>query len=266
MLAPETFHKLIQELKKTTQYLTFYFQGEPYLHPEFTELVQISTQNRLITSTSTNAHYLTPENAIKTVASGLHRLVVSVDGTTQEVYEKYRIGGSLDKSIEGVKEILKAKKEARSKYPIVELQFVVFKHNEHQTQEVQKLGASLGVDTVSIKTAQIYDYKEGHDLIPENEAYSRYRKEQDGSYSIKSKLKNNCWKMWHSAVITWDGKVVPCCFDKDAKYQMGNVQSHSFKTIWNSEAYRGFRSKILTSRKTIDICQNCTEGLSIFAE
>jgi radical SAM protein with 4Fe4S-binding SPASM domain len=266
MLAPETFGELIGELRKTTQYLTFYFQGEPYLHPEFTDLVRIATFNRIITSTSTNAHFLTPENAKKTVDSGLHRLVVSIDGTTQEVYEKYRVGGSLDKSIQGVKEILTAKQEANSRYPIVELQFVVFKHNEHQIQEVKELGKSLEVDTVSIKTAQIYDYKEGHDLIPENEQYSRYRKERDGSYSIKSKLKNNCWKMWSSTVITWDGKVVPCCFDKDAKYTMGNVQEIGFKTVWKSPPYQQFRTKILASRKSIDICQNCTEGLSIFAE
>jgi hypothetical protein len=81
-----------------------------------------------------------------------------------------------------------------------------------------------------LKTAQVYDYKNGNELIPENEQYSRYKKNSDGTYSIKNSLENNCWKLWHSCVITWDGKVVPCCFDKDAQYQLGDLQTHSFST------------------------------------
>ncbi|HRB92899.1 MAG TPA: SPASM domain-containing protein, partial [Chitinophagales bacterium] len=75
------------------------------------------------------------------------------------------------------------------------------------------------------KTAQVYDYENGNELIPENEQYSRYRKNSDGTYSIKNSLENSCWKLWHSCVITWDGKVVPCCFDKDAQHQLGDLKS-----------------------------------------
>ena len=39
--------------------------------------------------------------------------------------------------------------------------------------------------------------------------------------------------MWHSCVITWDGKVVPCCFDKDAHHTLGDLTQNSFSEIWN---------------------------------
>ncbi len=85
----------------------------------------------------------------------------------------------------------------------------------------------------------------------------------DGDYKIKSKLENHCFALWRTSVITWDGKVVPCCFDKDAEHEIGNLSNNSFSEIWKSEAYINFRSKILGGRKNIDMCNNCTEGLKV---
>ncbi|MCR6720110.1 MAG: hypothetical protein NVV59_07350 [Chitinophagaceae bacterium] len=65
---------------------------------------------KIYTATSTNAHYLTDENARRTIESGLDRLIISIDGTTQEVYEQYRVGGQLNKVIEGARNIVKWKK------------------------------------------------------------------------------------------------------------------------------------------------------------
>jgi radical SAM protein with 4Fe4S-binding SPASM domain len=121
------------------------------------------------------------------------------------------------------------------------------------------------LDEVAFKTAQVYDYENGNDLIPLDEKYSRYRKNGDGKFHIKNELLDHCWKMWHSCVITWDGKVVPCCFDKDASHQLGDVNKNSFSEIWNSESYRHFRTSLLKSRSSIDICNNCTEGTKVWA-
>ncbi len=63
--------------------------------------------------------------------------------------------------------------------------------------------------------------------------------------------------------MTWDGDIVPCCFDKDAKYVMGNIHQQSFKDIWNGQKYHEFRAQLFQNRKEIDICRNCTEGLKI---
>lgn len=244
-------------------YLTFYFQGEPFLHPGFIEMVNHASNQKIYTATSTNAHYLDSENARKTVESGLDRLIISIDGTSQETYESYRIGGHLDKVIDGTRNIIGWKKKLKSTTPHVVFQFLVVKQNEHQLKEVQQLADELGVDAVHFKSAQVYDYQNGNPLIPENEKYSRYRRVSDGQFELKNPLLNQCWKMWHSAVVTWDGKVVPCCFDKDASHVMGDLSRHSFRDIWYSEKYDRFRQSILKSRSSIDICKNCSEGLSV---
>jgi len=260
MLEPTFFKKTIDDVYKDLIYLTFYFQGEPYLNPHFLEMVKYASLKKIYTSTSTNAHYLTPEMALKTVQSNLDRLIISIDGTTQETYEQYRIGGTLSKVIEGTKNIISAKKELHSKTPHIVFQFLVVKPNEYQLNDVKKLANELGVDEVVFKTAQVYDFKNGNPLIPDNIKYSRYKKNSDGTYAIKNKLLNQCWRMWSSCVITWDGLVVPCCFDKDAKHQLGDLKQQQFKDVWISETYQSFRKSILKSRQEIDICKNCSEG------
>lgn len=259
------FSKVIEEVSKETMYLTFYFQGEPYINPNFLEMVKMANQKKIYTTTSTNAHFLSDENAKKTIESGLDRLIISIDGTTQETYENYRVHGKLEKVIEGTKNIIKWKKELKSKTPHVIFQFLVVKPNEHQIEDVYQLAKELGVDEVKLKTAQVYDYKNGNPLIPENEKYSRYKKQKDGTYTIKNSLENNCWKLWHSCVVTWDGKVIPCCFDKDANHKLGDLQLHSFDEIWKGEKYQSFREQLFVGRKQIDICKNCSEGTKVWA-
>ncbi|MFZ5551864.1 MAG: SPASM domain-containing protein [Bacteroidota bacterium] len=257
--------KIIDELAPWLMHINYYFQGEPFINPSFLQMVEYAGSKKIYTAASTNAHFITKEIALQTVRSGLKRLIISIDGTTQETYEQYRVNGSLDKVMEGTKNIIAAKKELRSKSPHIIFQFLVVKPNEHQVNDVLELAKQLGVDEVRFKTAQVYDFKNGNPLIPENEKFSRYKKQANGTWKLKNKMENHCWRMWSSCVITWDGLVVPCCFDKDAKHRLGDLKKQSFVDIWQSKTYNDFRQKILTSRSQIDICQNCSEGTKVWA-
>lgn len=265
MLDGELYRKAIDELAPTLTYLTFYFQGEPYLHPRFLEMVSYASERKIYTATSTNAHYLNEQMAVRTVESGLDRLIISIDGTTQDAYESYRIGGSLEKVLMGAKNIIAAKRQLRSSTPHVTFQFLVVAANEHQIPELHKMARQVGVDQVVLKTAQIYDYENGSPLIPKQQRFSRYQQNSDGTWSVKNALHDHCWKMWHSCVITWDGKVVPCCFDKDAQFVLGDLRRDSFREIWKGKQYDAFRAQLLRSRSEIEMCRNCTEGTRVFA-
>lgn len=264
-LRSDFFRKTIDDLHRDLSFLIFYFQGEPYINPDFLDMVQYASQRGIYTITSTNGHFLNEENARKTIESGLDRLIISVDGSTQEVYEQYRKSGKLEVVLQGARNVVKWKKELKSKTPHLIFQFLVVRPNEHQIPEIYKLAEEIGIDEVRLKTAQIYDYAQGNPLIPNQDRYSRYRKQADGSYRIKNQLLNHCWKLWHACVITWDGVVVPCCFDKDAKYRMGNLQEQSLREVWQQQPYREFRQQLLKGRDKIDICTNCTEGCKIWA-
>lgn len=267
MLEPNFFRQTIDEIHRELIYLIFYFQGEPYLNRDFLKMVKYASEKGIYTATSTNAHYLNDEAAKQTVESGLDRLIISIDGTTQEVYQSYRRGGKLEKVVEGARNIVKWKKQLNSKTPYVFFQFLVVKPNEHQIEDIKALAKDVGVDDVRFKTAQVYDYEnDPNNLIPENEKYSRYKKQPDGTYKAKNKMANHCWKLWHANVITWDGLVVPCCFDKDATHQLGDLKNQPFKTIWKNKEYKHFRKQLMKSRKNIDICANCSEGVSVWRD
>ena len=188
MLQNNFFKETIDQLHKELLYLVFYFQGEPYLNPDFLKMVKYASSKKIYTATSTNAHYLNDDNAKKTIESGLDRLIISIDGTTQDVYQQYRVGGRLDKVLEGTKNVVKWKNEMKSKTPFIVFQFLVVKPNEHQIEDVKKLAKEMGVDDVWFKTAQVYDYEnDPNNLIPTVDKYSRYRKTNNG-YEFKGKL------------------------------------------------------------------------------
>jgi radical SAM protein with 4Fe4S-binding SPASM domain len=263
-LRMELYKKTIDELDRDLIYLLLYFQGEPYLNRQFLDFVRYAKSKKIYTATSTNAHYLNDETSRKTVESGLDRIIISMDGTTQEVYESYRIGGELNKVISGINNLVKWKKALNSSKPYIVLQFLVLKTNEHQIKEIKKFARQSGIDELQLKSAQITSPQpspngEGErDMIPSDKKYSRYVKQADGTYRIKNKLKNRCLRMWTSSVISWDGNVIPCCFDKDARYTFGNSDSENFQSIWKNKKYEDFRKRVLNQRKSIDICKNCT--------
>ena len=265
MLDLERFQHMTDQLRKDLVYMLLYFQGEPYLNPDFLKMAGYAAKKGIYTATSTNAHYLNDENAKATVESGMQEVIVSIDGATQGTYEQYRVGGNLEKVKTGVKNLVDWRAKLGSKTPYIILQFLVVGPNEHEIEDIHALGKELGVDKVALKTAQIYEYEKGSPLIPQDQKYSRYRKGPDGKYYLKNKLRNQCWKLWMGAEITWDGRVLPCCFDKDGKYVMGKLTENDFRAIWNNTAYRDFRAGVLTSRSSIDICTNCTEGTKIWA-
>ena len=265
MLRKDFFRETIDQLSKDLTYLVFYFQGEPYLNPDFLNMVQYAASKKIYTATSTNAHYLKDDVARRTVESGLDRLIISIDGTTQETYQQYRVGGRLDKVLEGARNVVKWKKELKSRTPFIIFQFLVVRHNEHQIEEVQRLAREIGVDQVRLKTAQVYDFEnDPNQLIPTNNKFSRYKRGKDGRMQFKGNNQQHCWRLWHDPVITWDGAVVPCCFDKDAQHQLGSLHNQSFKELWTNENYKVFRSKVLQSRQNIDICANCSEGVKVW--
>ncbi|MBI3134000.1 MAG: radical SAM protein [Bacteroidetes bacterium] len=263
-LKKELNTEILDKLGKSLQHINYYFQGEPFINPNFLELVNEARKRNIYVVTSTNAHFISAETADKIIDSGLSELIISIDGTSQETYEKYRVEGNLQKVLEGAQNLLEAKKKRRVSYPLVTFQFLVVSYNEHQIPEIEKLARDYGVDRLTLKTVQVYDFENGNDLIPKQEKFARYKKDETGKLVLKNKFRNSCWRSWSSCVITWDGTAVPCCFDKDAKHELGNLSKTDFKTIWRGAVNRSFQKQILKNRQQIDICKNCSEGSQVW--
>jgi radical SAM protein with 4Fe4S-binding SPASM domain len=260
-LSEPAYHNLIDNNKNHLAFLQLYFQGEPFLHPKIYQYIHYATKNRIYTATSTNGQFLNPENCLMLVDSGLHRLIVSIDGTTQESYEKYRVGGSLDLALTGIENLIAAKKQRKKKTPVLIIQFVVFKTNEHQIPEIKQLAKKLKVDALKLKSPQLEHFENGHPLMPENKRYNRYKKKASGTYSLNKSKQVKCKRAWNGAVLTADNRLIPCCFDKNAKYPYGTLSEGKLKNIWKGENAHQFIKTVWSKDNPVEMCKNCTEGL-----
>lgn len=258
----EIFQSIILSLKNYLLHINFYFQGEPFIHPKIYDWIKVASKNKIYTLISTNAHFLNVPNCEKIIQSGLSKIIISIDGMSQKVYEQYRVNGSVDRVFEGINTLIKVKKQYNSKTPIIVLQWIAFEHNLVELPLFIKYCKEKKLH-YQIKTAQVYSMEQLKKLVPRNEKYTRYEINAN-KLIIKNHLNNYCWRMWASCVFTQDGMIVPCCFDKDAKYKMGNIKIDKFENVWKSEKYNNFRQKIFKSRTDIDICNNCSEGSKIW--
>lgn len=250
--------QLTNELKSHLVHVILYFQGEPFLHKNIYEMIKYVHDNKIYTSTSTNAQAINNDVAEKIVKSGLDKLIISIDGTTQETYEQYRIGGSLDKALKAIEYINYWKNKLNSPTPFIEIQFLVLRTNEHQMKEMKRLCKKIKADKLTFKTAQLYNYENGHPLLTTKKKYARYKMGKDGKYYIKKNQHNRCWRLWGGAVINTNGNVLPCCFDKNADFSFGNINENTFRECWHSKKASDFRKGVLQNRKQYDICRNCT--------
>jgi radical SAM protein with 4Fe4S-binding SPASM domain len=255
----DVFSKILDKLSPDLIYLTLYFQGEPLLNPDFSKMVQLARKQRIFVATSTNGHFLNDRNVDEIIKSGINHLVISMDGIDQQTYEKYRVKGDLQTVTDGIKRLVMAKKTAKSTTPFIELQFIVMRHNEHQMQQMREFAKQAGVDKLAFKTAQVYNFNSESTIIPALKSKSRYRQTSEGKWIMAKKIRNRCHRIWSSLVITWDGKVVPCCYDKDADHQTGNLLEEPLSEIWKNQQYTSFRRQVLRNRSANEICRNCGE-------
>jgi len=262
LLSLENFKRLIDEIKVTGFYVQLFFQGEPFINKQLTQMISYAQKNNVYISISTNGHFINEVNVDSILENAPDKLIFSVDGLDEESYQNYRVGGTFEQADNGLSNLVKRKIELKKKKPFIEFQFIVMKQNEHQLDEVLEYGKDVGVDKIVFKTMQISSYKNAMKFLPENKKYRRY-KVDNGSFKIKNKLKDHCFALWRTSVITWDGRVVPCCFDKDAEFELGQINGSSFGDLWKSGKYDEFRNKVLSNRKSVDMCVNCSEGLKV---
>lgn len=256
------FERVLSELQTAVHTMQFYFQGEPLLNGQLPEMIAKAHQVGLYTIVSTNAQSLTCSTAEALVKSGLNRIIVSIDGFSEDSYAAYRVGGSLQRALEGLRHLSNAKAKYDSRIRI-ELQVLRLKTNEHEWQWIRKHYKQLGATHLVFKTAQLYDYEHGHALMPSQAKYSRYRLTKDGTYRLHASwlrrhwVNTPCYRLWSGCVVTTTGQVLPCCYDKAAQHALGTLAQSTFADIWFGKKADDFRGSVLKKGNRIAICQSC---------
>ena len=261
VMSLEDFRHIVDEIAPFVHTIQLFWQGEPLLNEQLPEMVHIAHEAGIYTIVSTNAQRMDTVTATTLARAGLNRIIISMDGWTQQSYEQYRRGGDVEKAKEAVRVLRHAKDQTGARM-LIELQCLYLKTNEHEWGIFHREYKRLGADRLTLKTAQLYDYEHGSPLMPSDTRYARYRwNEPTHTYIPKRRLRNHCFRLWSGCVIDVHGNIRPCCYDKQQTYTWGNIllPDSSLAAIWHSEQAESFRRNLLHSRASIPMCTNCDE-------
>jgi len=240
-------------------------KGEVFLNNELAEIIRYAYEKGIMTSINTGANLndASDEALEALVKYQTHRLRVSIDGATQQTYEKYRIGGELKKVIYNIHKINALKEKYHSCKPDLLYQFIVFGHNEHEMRQAMTLACMLNMkiqfklnrfpETFSVKNRErvkrYVGYFDRHDLFQKTGMdYAR----------------NKCLHLWKSPQVNWDGKLIGCCHNTWAVFAE-NVFDDGLMSGVNNEKME-YARKMLTGSASPDHavpCARCSmyEGL-----
>ena len=234
----DQFRRVIEEIRGKSTAVSLYYLGDPMVHPDLDEMCRIAADAGLQVHISTNFSFGLKDERIRSIVqSGLSHLTVCIDGLTQEKYQRTRVGGNIKRVIRNLERVSQVRRELGSKYPLIEVQYIMFQHNLDELEEARKLCRELGVEQFTTFWGDLHNWT---DRDPEHFTINGPR---------PAKRLPLCYWPYFSTVIKWNGDVIPCCTHRQgAQYApggdqriFGNVFESGLAEIWNSPQYRQAR-------------------------
>ncbi len=236
----EDFKRLVDQIAPWAYLLELYNWGEPFLHPDIFEMIRYAHERKIVVRLSSNLNHFDEQLAVKTVQSGLDAITVSVDGATEETYQRYRRRGKLETVLRNLRYLLEARRACRASTPLITVRLLVNRYNEHEIQMLRQMVLSMGVDVFTVGDLFIdtFSVEQRREWLPSDSRNSsyQYESEDDAIQNIW-----HCSDLWESMTINWDGGVAPCCWIHDAAHDFANAFERPIREIWNGDAYLSAR-------------------------
>ena len=242
--------KTVEEVADYLYFIQLYNWGEPLLNKDLFDFINYVHRRRIFTMVSSNMNFIRPTIAEQVVTSGLDYFIAAIDGFSAGSYEKYRIGGSFEKAINNLQNVLDVRKKMGRSRPFVEWQYVVFRHNQDEITEARRFADRIGVDYFHAIPGYIED-PEWITTLPE------YRVDLGRPESV-----SRCARPWTHLNIRADGGVAACCYEFYKKDDFANIFQTPFNQFWNNEVFvtaREVLSKGLDKapKRPSTICHEC---------
>jgi MoaA/NifB/PqqE/SkfB family radical SAM enzyme len=146
----DEFRSLIDEAGPYTETINFFNFGEPFLHKDAISMIAYakSVNPRIFLLSDTNGHFFQTEGKQEAIVeSGIDRLVFSVDGATQNSYEKYRVRGNLETVLRAMRGIVRIRDHRGLEKPEVIWKYILFRTNDsdREIERAEKMAAEIGI-------------------------------------------------------------------------------------------------------------------------
>jgi len=246
----ETFKKIIDKNKQYLYLAALHFSGESLFNENIYFMIKYAHENRVATYLSTNFQHFKKNDAETLILSGLDLLTVTLDGATERTYRSYKKNGDLHTVLDNLSIVVKTKKKLKSKWPILNMQFLVTSYNEGEVDAIRKIARELNVDSLELKPLGVRDKK----LLPKNGKYLR------SFYKGKSLEKNPCWWLWSAFVVLVNGEMIPCCspyYSASSNDHIGNLAEDGPDQVKNSKILQQLRNDFHSSKELGINCLKC---------
>lgn len=253
-------------------------EGSGFLNPDFMKMIEHARSRNISVNFVDEMEFIDEEKARKLIELGVNCIWVSMDGATQETYEKVKVGCDFLKVIGNIKKLTQLKKEYNSPFPTLCFRFIASTINYHEIPMMPKLlhemdcmgeGSKLEfVGVLKFKEIEQYHIKEiPRDLVEKTrKEAAKYNMPVFFSHTEEEHLPHmsKC-SAWVEPYIMMGGYVVPCCAVMMSnrreflrEHALGNIHEKSMKEIWNSERYTKMRRLIPQTEGEVPIlCADC---------
>ncbi|MGE5571007.1 MAG: radical SAM/SPASM domain-containing protein [Rhodospirillales bacterium] len=247
----ELFRRVMDEVGPYLLTTCLWAWGEPTFHPRLKDILRAARTHDVITLFSTNGQQLNHERVLEAlIEEPPDYLVVALDGLTDQTNSVYRVGARMSPILEGVKRLAEMKRRRGQRMPVLNMRFIVMRHNEHEAQEVMEFAKQHEFELLSLRTLctyvePVYDPEAGRRLRPD-----RVASEAGGKFY--------CLHPFWFPTLFADGTVVLCEQDYNAELGLGRVEGDvSFTRLWKSKKAARLRRLIRDRMAEVGFCHNC---------
>jgi len=252
------FSKICGQIAPYVFSVTLYNWGEIFLVKNLPDYLKIIKGHRMGVTLSSNLSVDIKDEVIEgLIKNNIDSLIISCDGITQDIYQKYRRNGDLSQVFRNIKRIQQAKKRLKNSHPRLIWQFLLMRYNQMEAEEARRIYKEVGADEIEFAFINlpfgIFDKNLAREFFVDIEFRNRV------SYIIsKGDLHAPCWLLWRAITINWDGTVAPCHYVNCDDYGLGDFRKQSLKEIWNSDRYVASRGLFRGEDEEFDlICKQC---------
>ncbi|MBI4522961.1 MAG: radical SAM protein [Deltaproteobacteria bacterium] len=254
------FERLLDEVGPYLLTTSLWAWGEPLLHPRLREILRAARKYDVVTLLSTNGQPLARDGIIEALADEPpHYLIVAIDGLQNETNSIYRVGGTIEPILEGVRRLAAVKRERGLDRPVLNMRYIVMKHNHHEVPRLDEFARRNGFELLTIRnmfTIESTTTPEVRErMAPDTDVWAGCGHEFGGNAPRGSFI---CQEPFWFPTVFADGTVVLCEQDYNAELALGRISENvSFVDLWYSERAAQLRKTIRDGMQKVSFCRKC---------